>query len=130
MAGRTAKVHLNGPTGTVEVGGADLSHAVQRVAITGKVGCTPTMTLDLVIHQMDVDGEMHVQVPEDTAAALIVLGWAPPDDSQPIHLSPRHHDLVSAALRHMARTQPDWLDRVLRREMRMQGRPVARLLGR
>lgn len=55
----------SGPRNRVVIGGHDLTNAV--------------CALDLVIFEAEVDGEMTVHVPDKTRAALVTLGWTPPE---------------------------------------------------
>lgn len=83
MHRRTAHVRMNGPDATVNVDGADLSHATRAYTIGHQVGHQPQLLLDVRLDEVTIKGEMTVEVPEATAAALVALGWTPPDD-QPI----------------------------------------------
>lgn len=81
MATRNARLHLTpGGTGSfVELDGQRLP-GVRGVTLTHKVRRTPTITVDLVMHEIEVDGEMTVTVPDKTREALIALGWTPPGE--------------------------------------------------
>ncbi|MFD5251316.1 hypothetical protein ACFWM5_00535 [Streptomyces bobili] len=74
-----ALVHLTGPTGTVAVDGTRLK-GVRNVAIRAGLDqdTGPTLTVELALDTALVDGQVVVQVPDDTAAALTALGWTPP----------------------------------------------------
>ncbi|MFJ2029439.1 hypothetical protein [Streptosporangium sp. NPDC087985] len=43
----------------------------------------PGLTVDLLMHEVEVDGEMVVSVPDRTRDALIALGWTPPAEPRP-----------------------------------------------
>lgn len=77
---RTARIHLDpmGANSTIEVGGHDLSKAVRALAVTAEVGQVPALSLDLVICDGEVEGEVVVTIPEATRDALVALGWTPP----------------------------------------------------
>lgn len=81
---RTTRLQFNGAAGgTVEIDGTDISHTVQDVTLTARPGQLPTLRLDLVVYTAEVDGEAVVSVPEETAAALVALGWTPPSEGDP-----------------------------------------------
>ena len=66
--------------GTVEVGGHDISNAVRGFTLTSEVGRMPGILLDLLVFtgEAEVEGDVKVHVPHETAAALVALGWTPP----------------------------------------------------
>ncbi|MFF6825036.1 hypothetical protein [Streptomyces longwoodensis] len=74
-----ALVHLTGPTGTVAIDGTRLK-GIRNVTIRGGLDQDgpATLTIDLALDLAVVDGQVVAQVPEDTAAALVALGWTPP----------------------------------------------------
>ena len=76
-----AKLKLDAGCGAIEVNGQDVSSAVQRVHVTGAAGSLPRVVLELVTFDTEVDGEMVVRIPAETRAALIALGWTPPEDA-------------------------------------------------
>ncbi|OUC99330.1 hypothetical protein [Streptosporangium minutum] len=84
MAARTAKLHLTpGFLGsTVEVDGQKLT-GIRALDLHTAVNELPTITLDLIIREVDVDGEAIVTVPDKTHAALVALGWTPPAEPAP-----------------------------------------------
>jgi len=70
-------------TGTLHVGGADLSAAVSGVELTLNTGGHErgvAMTLHMAAPSVDFDGEARVMIPDSTRAALVALGWTPPAD--------------------------------------------------
>ena len=66
--------------GTIEVGGHDISNAVRGFTLTSEVGHMPGILLDLLVFtgETEVEGDVKVHVPDETAAALVTLGWTPP----------------------------------------------------
>lgn len=76
-----AVIEPNG-RGQIVVDGVDLSLAVNGIEFRSAVGIhaePPTMTLSLVAPVIEFDGQVSVEVRERTRAALIALGWTPPD---------------------------------------------------
>lgn len=72
----------DGPYGKIVVDGTDISDAVRAVTTEGSFGNVAKVTLDLdVIDVTTLDAkDTEVYIPEATAAALVALGWTPPDD--------------------------------------------------
>jgi hypothetical protein len=65
-------------TGTVVVDGQRLQ-GVREVSVDGEVGCRPVVRLELLVHEVGTFAEPDtVLIPDDTAAALVALGWTPP----------------------------------------------------
>ncbi|GAQ61904.1 hypothetical protein [Streptomyces scabiei] len=64
--------------GTVEVNGHDISDAVRGFTLTGEAGHMPRLGLDLRLFTGEVEGEVQVHIPDETAATLVALGWTPP----------------------------------------------------
>lgn len=126
----TARINLDATgMGTVEIDGVDVSRAVSSVRIHAEVGERPHVTLGLALHDVSTLSEARVLIPEDTAAALVALGWTPPagQDIEPNH--PALREAVLAALRHAARTGAPWLTELLRRHARIEGLPMPTYLG-
>lgn len=65
---------------SIEVDGQRL-YGVIGLELKSDPNSLPVLTLDIRLHEVDVDGEMTVQVPENTRAALVALGWTPPVDT-------------------------------------------------
>ena len=74
-----AKLKLQVGRGTVEVDGQEIE-GVRELSIDAGVGEIPTLRLDLLVHEIEVDGEMIVSVPDSTREALIKLDWTPPSE--------------------------------------------------
>lgn len=74
----SVQVRLAGPgQGTIAVDGTEL-HKVRAVAVEAAVGEITRLTVELAVHEAEIDGEMVVIVPPETAASLLALGWTPP----------------------------------------------------
>jgi hypothetical protein len=82
MQSHKALVHLGPDNGTVNVDGTRLK-GLRGLTISAGADEVPTLTVELLLHSALIDGEYVVQVPEDSAAALIALGWTPPAPAQP-----------------------------------------------
>ncbi len=79
---RNAKVSLHPGGGRVEVDDVVLT-GVRRAVIEGAAGEIPQLTLELISHEAEIDGQMRVTIPPKTAVTLAALGWTAPDD-QPL----------------------------------------------
>jgi hypothetical protein len=114
MEDRTASLRLAGPRGTIEVAGHDMSRAVSGIELEHRAGERPRLRLDLLLHEVTIDGEMQAIVPDETAAALVALGWTPPREQPPVGWlaealrSPAHRSAVAAEVRRMARVDQAW----------------------
>ena len=128
MADRTARIRLTAPDlGAVEINGQDVSRAVVGFRLEGQAGYQHRLTLDLLLAVAEVDGHVVTDVPADTAALLVDLGWTPPDDGQPVDLTdPKRHDQIIKIIKAEARRDPNWFLTLLRREERKQGSPRVR----
>lgn len=79
MTTHKAHITLNGSGGgTVEVDGVDLSHAVRSISLDGEVGCRPVLQLELRLYDVSTVADTRILIPDETAAALVALGWTPP----------------------------------------------------
>lgn len=70
-----------GPS-TVMVDGVDLSGAASRYVLEARAhGGVPTLLLDLHLEVLGrYDGPADVIIPASTRAALVALGWTPPEE--------------------------------------------------
>lgn len=120
---RTARLSLDDiGGGQVEIDGHDISDTVRGLTLKAGVGRVPQLVLDLRIHTGEAEAEAVVHVPADTAAALVELGWTPPDDGQPVDLTdPQRHDAMIKIIKAEARRDPDWFRTLLRRQSRAEG---------
>jgi len=63
----------------VDVGGYDLASITTNLSLRAGVGQVATLQVELALGKgTEVDGEMSVVVGPQTHAALLVLGWTPP----------------------------------------------------
>jgi hypothetical protein len=78
---RTAKLHLTpgGYGSTIEIDGQKLT-GVRGIDLSSAINEMPALTLDLIIREVEIDGEVIASVPDKTKATLIKLGWTPPAD--------------------------------------------------
>lgn len=113
---------LDGPRGTITIGGQDVSKGVRGVTLSHTVTeAAPRLVLDVVAEPVEVEGKTHVHIPAATAALLVDLGWTPPDDGQPVDLTdPSRHDQIITIIRREAHRDPGWLRTLLRREDRIR----------
>lgn len=82
MTGHNAKINLAGSgSGTIEVDGQPL-RGVRSLTLTSEAGCRPTLTLELLLHDVSTMAEALVLIDDDTAATLVALGWTPPPEQE------------------------------------------------
>lgn len=80
-----ARVRISNPTAAghntvTEVDGHDVSAAVRRVTVVMAANDINTVELDLVVFDgVEIDGKAKVALPAATRAALVALGWTPPE---------------------------------------------------
>jgi hypothetical protein len=71
-------LHITEPgRGTLEVEGHPLKGIV-GISLTHRVTEFARLTVELVMHEIEVDGQMQVMVPEKTRDSLVALGWVEP----------------------------------------------------
>jgi hypothetical protein len=71
-----------GPAGSLVVDGRDLSNLARGFTLAfPDADHLPVLTVDLFLDEHEVAGEVTVAVPDETRAALVALGWTPPDPS-------------------------------------------------
>lgn len=67
----------------VEVDGVNIAHTVGSVELRADGNpANRRLVLDLLVHEVVVDGEMKVVVPTATHEALAGLGWTPPGSDE------------------------------------------------
>lgn len=66
----------------VTVDGVDIASAVTSLTVHADAWQRPRVTLDLSIHDVTrvSSPETELLIPDDTAKALVALGWTPPED--------------------------------------------------
>jgi hypothetical protein len=77
----TVRLSSDGMRHTLIVDGIDLSRGVRSARLTLATGELPTLVVDPIIFNLDgADlGSARVLVSDQAAAALVALGWTPPD---------------------------------------------------
>lgn len=75
----TNKVNLSlrPGSGVIALDGEALN-GVRGLDLSATAGEIPSLTVELLVNEVEVDGEMTVTVPDATREALIALGWTPP----------------------------------------------------
>jgi len=76
MLERHAKLSVHDGQGTVELDG------VRKLVLDAGVGVRPRLTVELLVHEIEVDGKTEVTVPVKTREALVALGWTPPPEER------------------------------------------------
>ncbi|WP_435112037.1 hypothetical protein [Nocardiopsis synnemataformans] len=70
----------------VAIGGTQVSRSLYGLALTAREGEEPRLTLDVVIvDRSTIEGQMDVDIPDQTRATLIALGWTPPTKEPSTH---------------------------------------------
>jgi hypothetical protein len=114
MTDRTAHLRLGLDGGAVEVAGHDLSRSTTALRLEHRPGHRPLLRLELLLDQAHVEGEVQVVVPDETAAALVALGWTPPGEQpsagwlEGVLRSREHRAAVEAEVRRLARIDQSW----------------------
>jgi hypothetical protein len=73
------RLNLGGTAGSVvEINGVNYANSVAGVDVQASGWGPPKVTLSLVTHEVVVDGEAQVVIPEKTRDALLALGWSAP----------------------------------------------------
>lgn len=73
------KITTDGSRGTVHVDGHDLGSVVSALTFKAGAGDISTVDLDVLVFTGEVHGQdVIVQLPDETTAALVALGWTPP----------------------------------------------------
>ena len=78
--GDVVKIKGRGSSSDVEVNGLDIGRAVGSYHLRQEAGHLPVLELELLVRPA-FDGEARVEIPLQTRAALIALGWTAPDGS-------------------------------------------------
>lgn len=114
MLQRTARLNLAGRHGTIEIDGTDISRAVHSLTLEASVDELPRLRLELLLLDVSTTAETQIHVPDETAAALVALGWTPPGEQPPAGWleealrSRAHRDAVAAEVRRLARVDRAW----------------------
>lgn len=79
MSARNVSIGLTGNgDGAVSIDGEEIP-GVRSLHVASTAGERPRLVLDVLMHEVEVDGEMAVYLPEPTRDALAALGWATPE---------------------------------------------------
>lgn len=84
----------------VKVDGHDITRAVAAIGFNARVGEKTSLTLDLAIQKgVSFVGEARVRVSDETAAAMLALGWTPPPSEPQVvrFWIATHRDLLDQA---------------------------------
>jgi hypothetical protein len=76
-----AQIKLDGADTRIVVGGVDVADQVRGLRLDAEPLET-RLTLDIVVFETEVDGEMTVEIPEGTRDLLLHLGWTPPTEDE------------------------------------------------
>ncbi|MDG4791898.1 hypothetical protein O7626_39480 [Micromonospora sp. WMMD1102] len=69
-----------GGHGQIVVGGRDMSKLVRGFMLTSEVGKAPLLVLSTTIRERVSAGvDVHAVLDTETTAALVALGWTPPE---------------------------------------------------
>ena len=75
-----AHISVNGNRGVILIDGHPLQHAIRAFTLKADVNSIPTLELELnILEDVEVDGQVRPVIPPDTCAALVALGWTPPE---------------------------------------------------
>lgn len=73
------QIKTEGKRGTVIIDGHDISTGVTYVGIAAPAGQMPTVTLHVAMPTVFYEGKAEIEIPHAVEAALVRLGWTPPD---------------------------------------------------
>jgi hypothetical protein len=73
------EIHTTGTRGTLALDGHDVSKGIHGFQISYEAGDNlPLLTLDPVVRELEVSGDMQVYVSPAASDLLCRLGWTPP----------------------------------------------------
>jgi hypothetical protein len=81
-----AKLHVElpdkGGPAVIEIDGVDIANGVAGLCLTDDAYTrSPVLELTLAtFSEIDADGDVRILIPNATRAALIALGWTPPEE--------------------------------------------------
>lgn len=81
MTARRVEIDATDGRAVILVNGLHI-RGVRDFTLSGEVGETPRLTLDVLVHDVSTVAEADVHVPADTAGTLVALGWTPPDGQE------------------------------------------------
>lgn len=77
----TLRITQSGVDQTVRLDDVDITHALRGVTLKVEAGSLPVAELDAVLFDVDTVAEgAIIHVPDETRAALVALGWTPPEE--------------------------------------------------
>jgi hypothetical protein len=76
-------------SGNVLLNGTDVASAVSGLTLRAIAGEPTELVLAVQVDEVEVDGDLHVQVPPAVRGLLIASGWTPPADQPVIRENPR-----------------------------------------
>ncbi|MEU0199142.1 MULTISPECIES: hypothetical protein [unclassified Streptomyces] len=87
---RDVRIELSrdGFLGSITVDGQPI-RGVRAVSVEGEIGHRPIVRLEMLVHDVGTIAEPDaVLIPDDTAAALVALGWTPPPGQEVTDAAP------------------------------------------
>lgn len=72
------EIRHNGTVGSLALDGVDVSNGVRGYQLSATAGRLPLLTLDPLVTEAVIDGEMKVFVSPAASDVLCRLGWTPP----------------------------------------------------
>lgn len=72
------RLDLTPGSGRIEIDGVDIAKGVSSLQVEVDAG-ERRVTLEFPLQHVTLDGDATVRLSEDTEAALVALGWTPPD---------------------------------------------------
>ena len=84
MTDRKASIKLTpgcDPGSQIVVDGVDITAGVRAFSLTAAAGDVPELNLDMAVVEVEVDGEVRVELTDGTREALLALGWTPPQET-------------------------------------------------
>lgn len=83
-AWRTLRIAGPGHASRVHLDGEDISNALVGVKVNLAPGSMPMATLEMALWEVPTElDQVGIQIPEETRALLVRLGWTPPAEEAP-----------------------------------------------
>lgn len=121
MTARNARLVLGYGTGTVDLDGHEIP-GVRSLTLNAGVNEITELELELVVREVEVDGEVIVTIADETREVLTRLGWTPPaDDVPPKGLTAANPEAFAALLRREIRRNPEWFAEFMSAETSTRG---------
>lgn len=77
---KQAKLVLRPLRSEIVVDGTDIANSVTAITVRASVGEMPRLELELMVPEIEVEGEVRVYMLDGTREGLLALGWTPPPD--------------------------------------------------